>query len=185
MTALREIADDRLPFGEARCLVVSGLDELLAISGRFADFIDERPDIDADEPWFGFVFAIDGELLLELDFYPRVIGDPASRDKIERYVRDVIAFNRAHHGEPTLYVNEELEAGSHAVEALLGADLDRYLPLYLEYLAAIDLDHTVEQHDLARRLGERVDDAQRQRLTEALEGLSSGELLNELLGRGA
>lgn len=185
---LRTIADDRLPFGEATCAVIAAasraeaLDGLLAISSRYPDFIDEHPDIDADEPWFGFAFEVGGELLLEPDLYAAVIDDPASRDKIERFVRDVIAFNQAGGGEPALYVNEELEAGSHAVEALLGADLDRYLALYLEYLSAIDLDHTVEQHSVAARLGERLDDAQRERLVAHLETLSSGEVLIDLLG---
>ncbi len=151
------------------------LEALLSATDDLGALIREHPDIDEDEPWFGWAFQLPGRTLLEAELFPRTAAEEDLRPLIATYVRRVIDLFRETGGEPGLYVNEELEAGSKAIESLVIANPPEYLPLYLEYLEAIDLEHTVEQHSVVMRIRVRLNDDQCNEIKQTLGRLSGGE----------
>ncbi len=181
---IKSFEHDSFAFGDNRCAALDSgdgspkacLDQLVAVTEDLSALFDSHPDIDAEEPWFGWAFvAADGTVTHEAELYPAAASQPELRPAIATYVERVIAWFVDSGGEPGFYVNEEEEAGSRAVEALVAADPATYLPLYLKFLEAIDLEHTCEQHSVVRRLADQLSDEQRQMIRDTLGRLSGGE----------
>jgi hypothetical protein len=186
--AMKLYQHEAFAFGENRCVTLkpandsprAAIEALLSASENLPDLFESHPDIEADEPWFGWAFELpDGSVRHEFETYETAAADPELRPLIASYVTAVIEFFRATDGEPGFYVNEEEEAGSKAVEALVCADATEYLPLYLSFLKAIDLEHTCEQHSVVHRLAEVLSDSDLQSIREALSKLSGGEYFPE------
>lgn len=140
---------------------------------------DEHPDIDAEEPWFGFAFKRGNQVESEYQVLQEAAKDAALRPQIETFVRRVIALFRETQAEPGFYVHEEKEAASDAIYFLVEAEPATYFERYLEYLEVIDLEHTVAQHDNVSLLAKKLSDEQLAKLRTTLEGLNGGEYFGE------
>ncbi|XXF80727.1 hypothetical protein P2318_13515 [Myxococcaceae bacterium GXIMD 01537] len=103
------------------------------------------------DPWFGFGVRASDTVLNEWEVTERLA--PPHVAPVEDFVRALIAFNRENADalEGGLATHEELESGSASVEWLVRQDL-RHLGLYLEFLASVDLEHTLEQVNVVLRL---------------------------------
>ena len=180
---LVKITHESFPFDDNPCLLLTPegddpracLEALLRASEDLPALFAAHPDIDEDEPWFGWAFELAARTLVEAELFPRVAAERELRPLIETYVKRVIELFRETGGEPGFYVNEETEAGSKAIESLVIADPPTYLPLYHRYLEAVDLEHTVEQHSVVRRIAVRLTGDQRSELKTKLGELSGGE----------
>ena len=130
-----------------------------ALGRKGAKSLLADPELRDSDPWFGFGVRCGETLLGEASLMEKLEGaDPAP---VESFVRAVIAFNKKHADdlEGPLFTHEELETGSDAVKWLVLRDL-RQLDLYLDFLATLDLDHTVAQVDTVFALAKRYTPAQ-------------------------
>lgn len=130
-----------------------------ALGRNGTDSLLRAPELQDREPWFGFGVRCGTKLLDEATVVEQLgEADPAP---VEAFVRAVIAFNEEHHAElaGALATHEELETGSGAAKWLLLRDL-RYLDLYIDFIATLDLDHTVAQVDTILALANRYTPAQ-------------------------
>ena len=150
------------------------LDALVDASADLTSLFAAHSQIDETKPQFGWAWRLAARLLVEADLFPRVAAEDELRPLIETYVRQVIDFaNRP--GTVGFYVDGEIEAGSKAVESLVIANPDQYLPLYMDYLEAIDLERTVEQHRVVKRITVRLSKEQDRLLLNKLSELPGGE----------
>ena len=94
---------------------------------------------------------------------------------IDIYVQRVIEYFQETEAEPGFYVHEEKEAGSNAVFLLVCAEPEKYFNRYIEFLKAIDLEHTVAQHDNVSLLKKVLTGGQLIQLQEVLSTLNGGE----------
>ena len=154
------------------------LEELLKITENLSELFENHPDIDEDEPWFGWAFERGSGIQGEIAFTESAAKDPELRPMLETYVQRVINYLKETEGEPAFYVHEEKEAGSDAILNLVKVDKDRYFPLFIEYLHAVDLEHTVAQSDNVHILKDILSEAQISELKEALDSISGGEYIN-------
>ena len=181
--ALVTLTHPSFAFEENPCLVLvpkddtprACLEELVRASEDLPGLFSAHADIDEEEPWFGWAFQLSARTLVEAELFPRSAAEEELRPLLETYANRVIDYFRQTGGEPGFYVNEEMEAGSKAIESLVIADPATYLPLYIRFLKVIDLEHTVEQHSVVRRIVVRLSEEQRALLKETIAGLSGGE----------
>jgi len=155
----------------------SCLEALLEITENLGELFENHPDIDEDEPWFGWAFERASGLQGEIAFMESVVKTPDLRSKLEVYVKRVINYFKETDAYPGFYVHEEKEAASDAILNLVKADKDKYFPLFLEYLKAVDLEHTVAQSDNVHIIKDMLSEAQVIELVEVLESTSGGEYI--------
>lgn len=139
------------------------------------------PEVAAGDPWFGFGVSI-GETILGEGEVLRALGDDErAAPAVEKFVRALVAFNRAHRDALAggLFTHDELETGSHAIEWLVTRNL-AHLELYLEFLGSLDLEHTLEQVDVVLRLAKTYSPTQLRPLI-AWADEHDAQLLNDWL----
>lgn len=126
----------------------------------------KRAEFKNRDPWFGFGLSFEGTVFDEKATLEQVTARKAP-PSVVAFVEAIIDFNTKHRSflEGGLVTHEELETGTFAAEWLVQRDLS-FLPLYLQFLATLDLDHTVEQVNVLFRLAKRYDAAQLRPLTE-------------------
>ncbi len=152
------------------------LEALVEMSQDLPGLFAVHSQIDETKPQFGWAWKLAARLLVEADLFPRVAAEDELRSLVETYVRHVIDFaNRPVTDSLGFYVDGEIEAGSKAVESLVIANPDRYLPLYMDYLEAIDLERTIEQHRVVKRITVRLSKEQDRLLLDKLSGLPGGQ----------
>ncbi len=174
LPALAEVNHACFPKALGHCLILAPaddspracLDELLRVTEDLDGLFASHPEIDEARPRFGWAFQLPVRVLVESEFFPRAAAEAELRPLIETYVRRII--DRAGKGGPTFNVDEKTEAGSKAIESLVMADPDKYLPLYYSFLEIVDFEKTVEQHNVVQRIATMLPDAERALFQEAL-----------------
>lgn len=149
---------------------------LLDVTEDLSKFISQHPGLDDDEPWFGWAFETDGKLVSEQSVFENAVKDGSLREKVRVYVERVIDFSVANRDNDIgFYVHEEKEAGSDAIMGLVKAEPGVYFPLYLRYLGALDLEHTVAQHGNVVELWKVINPQQRADLAAFLSSTNGGQ----------
>ena len=180
--SMRKIAFEEHPWPDVPHLVLTPEDTsprgcveaLLEATRDLAALFAAHPDIDEDEPWFGWAFQRGDEMASEASVFTEAVAEPDCRPLLDTYVQRVIAFFKETDAEPGFYVHEEKEAASDALRLLVAAEPDAYFERYLEFLQAVDLEHTVAQHGNVTFLAGKLSDEQRERLREVLAATSGG-----------
>ena len=160
------------------CIVITANDPKAALELLVKNTEDLRalfeanPNIDDEEPWFGWAFKIGDVIISEWELMQTAAGDPALHSLIAQYVGHVRDYFRATGGEPAFCVHEEKEAGSDAALELMLADPKSHLDLYVSYLQEMDFDHTVALSDHVAVLKEGLEPQQWKFVRKALESIS-------------
>lgn len=149
----------------------SALDQVVQITADIKGNVHNHPDYSNGDGWFGFRFDLDGaeDGLDERGFFSMCVERTELRPAVEKVVRQIVKFNKQ--GYEPVYVHEEQEAGGLAMEALLRTEDPKYLPLFLDYLNSIDIDHTVHLFELMDDVREWFSDDQLADITEHLDSM--------------
>jgi len=184
---LRKLSFDEHPWPDIPHLILKPTDTsargciaaLLEATQDLEQLFATHPGIDEEEPWFGWAFERDGATISEAALLDEAVADPGLRPLIDTYVERVIAHFVATDAEPGFYVHEEKEAGSDAICKLVLAEPHTYFDRYLQFLKAVDLEHTVAQHDNVRMMSKVLSDEQRARLRSLLADTTGGEYFGD------
>ncbi len=181
--ALCVIFDFSKESGDEQKLLKAALERLLDFCAEIDEQVENHPDLDDGEPWFGFAWRLaDGKVWSEAEVFSAARKHVHFLPQIEKFVELVIAYNDRLGGDPEFMVNEELEAGAYALESLLSVDSSRYLPLYLRFLKSFDMEHTVRQLDYVRQLKESLSETNFTKLSDFIRRQADCGLLREVLG---
>jgi len=187
-TPMQEIAFNEHPWPNVPHLVLTPtedtdracLESLIDVTTNLQELFNTHPAIDVEEPWFGWAFKRLSGLQSEMSLFDRAAKDSTLHPLIELYVQRVIENFQDTDGEPGFYVHEEKEAGSDAILALMRVNFDKYCETYIEYLKAVDLEHTVAQSDNIRILSAILPEQKLKQLRDLLGTLSGGEYMPDI-----
>lgn len=153
---------------------------LLKLTEDLHHLFNIHPLIDEDEPWFGWAFERSFGLQSELSLIHSIGQNTELCSMLDIYVQRVIKYFQDTDAEPGFYVHEEKEAGSDAIFHLVCVDSNKYFDRFVEYLRAVDLEHTVAQSDNIFLLKERLNEAQLKELRDVIASLNGGIYLPEI-----
>jgi len=174
---LIDVADTNAPELER---AVRAWSAILQLTGEEA--VLERDEFKASDPWFGFGVRV-GNKEVEVLGESAVVAflEEPSVPVVAAFIETLISFNKKNKRtlEGGLVTHEEYETGSGAIEWLLKQDL-KHLPLYLAYLATLDLEHTLEQVNVVLRLS-KVYSANQLEPLIAWAAREKAQLLNDWL----
>ena len=155
----------------------SCLISLLKLTEDLSNLFKNNPSIDEDEPWFGWAFERSTGLQSELSLIESSSQDAELCSMLDIYVQRVIKYFQDTDAEPGFYVHEEKEAESDAIFHLVRSDSEKYFHRFIEYLHAVDLEHTVAQSDNIHELKKELSEAQLKELRKVIGTLNGGEYL--------
>jgi hypothetical protein len=158
----------------------SCLISLLKLTEDLHNLFKNHPSIDEDEPWFGWAFERSTGLQSELSLIESATQDAELCSMLDIYVQRVIKYFRDTDAEPGFYVHEEKEAGSDAIFHLVRSDPKKYFHRFIEYLRAVDLEHTVAQSDNIQELKKDLSEDQLTELRKVIGTLNGGEYLPKI-----
>ena len=182
---MKAVAFEELPWPDIPHLIIqpnedtdkSCLISLLNLTEDLHHLFKSHPSIDEDEPWFGWAFERSTGLQSELSLIVSAVQNAELCSMLDIYVQRVIKYFRDTNAEPGFYVHEELEAGSDAIFHLVRADSKKYFPRFIEYLRAVDLEHTVAQSDNIQVLKKELSEAQLTELRDLIGTLKGGQYI--------
>ncbi|AXR67799.1 hypothetical protein [Leptospira mayottensis] len=144
------------------------------------DLVLSDPIFEESDPWFGFGVSLKGKIFYEKDLFSELESlDPVLETSLVRYMETLIRYNLEETEGEGLATHEELETGTFTILRLLQKNL-AYLPLYLRYLASLDLDHTVAQLDVLFSLAKQYSSSQLEPLKKFAKD-TNVQLLNDWL----
>jgi len=172
---LIDVADTKAPELERAVREWSAILQLTGVEA-----VLERDEFEASDPWFGFGIRVGKKEVLGESAVVALLEEP-SGPVVAAFIETLIAFNEKNKRtlDGGLVTHEEYETGSGAIEWLVKHDLT-HLPLYLEYLATLDLEHTLEQVNVVLRLS-KVYSAKQLEPLIAWAAREKAELLNDWL----
>jgi hypothetical protein len=124
-------------------------------------FVDEEGDsLDVPEIWAEDAEAVDGDPPLvssETVFYRSAVIFPELRGDVLKLVQQILSLNKNPEKDwyRCLWANEEVPAGTDAIQELVMAD-PSFLPNYVDFLRTNDMDHEVYQSWYIRYLVHRL-----------------------------
>ncbi|CAN5377202.1 hypothetical protein BH09MYX1_BH09MYX1_03970 [soil metagenome] len=148
---LIDVADTTAPELER---AVRAWSTVLQLTGKEA--VLERDELEASDPWFGFGVRVGKKEVLGESAVVAFLEE-SSVPVVAAFIETLISFNKKNERalEGGLVTHEEYETGSGAIEWMVKQDL-KHLPLYLEYRATLDLEHTLEQVNVVLRLSKKL-----------------------------
>jgi len=172
---LIDVADTKAPELERAVRTWSAILQLTGVEA-----VLERDEFEASDPWFGFGIRVGKKEVLGESAVVALLEEP-SGPVVAAFIETLISFNQKNMRtlEGGHVTHEEYETGSGAIAWLVKQDL-RHLPLYLEYLATLDLEHTLELVNVVLRLSKVYAAKQREPLI-ACAATAKAELLNDWL----
>ena len=132
-----EISIDSSDLGKA-------LGTMVAITKDVERNVFRHPDYDSADHRIAWKFSTGID---EHELFAKCAANTKLRPQVVMYVQQIVAANRARGGDP-IYVHDELEAGGNAIEALVAAGKQEDVKLLKSYIESIDVDHTVQLHDV-------------------------------------